>query len=76
MLDNDDQLLLKRAYDKLHEAECILRFLSDHFRDKYKLNPGDSIAPNGEIQTLQSNIFERLENSWQPNTRASSVSTD
>jgi hypothetical protein len=65
MLDSDDQLLLKRAYDKLHEAECILRFLSDHFRDKYGLKPGDSIAPNGEFQTLQSAMFGKLENSYE-----------
>jgi hypothetical protein len=64
MLDNEDQVLLHLAYEKLHEAECVLRFLSDYFRNKYHLNPGDSITPNGEIQTLQTAMFEKLENSW------------
>lgn len=62
-LNSEDIQLLQRANAKLHEAEAILRFLSDHFRDKYNLTPGDHISELGEIQSSQPSMFGNLENS-------------
>lgn len=48
-LDDGDKLLLQRAMKRLESANDVMRFLSDHFRDKYMLTPDHQITPNGEI---------------------------
>lgn len=48
-LDSSDKILLQRAYSSLGEANAIMRFLSEYFRDKYKLTPANQITPDGRI---------------------------
>lgn len=62
-LDEGDAVLLRRGMEQLTTANAIMRFLSDYFRDKYRLTPQHQITPNGEIVTSQPSMFENLENS-------------
>lgn len=48
-LEHEDKLLLRRAYQRMDSANEIMRFLSDHFRDKYGLTPENQITPDGRI---------------------------
>lgn len=48
-LDSGDKQLLQRALSELDKANAIMRFLSDHFRDKYNLTSEHQILPNGQI---------------------------
>jgi hypothetical protein len=48
-LDNGDIQLLHKAMERLTAANGALAFLSDHFRDKYHLSPGQQITPDGRI---------------------------
>jgi hypothetical protein len=49
MLEYSDRIILKRALENLAGANAVVRFLSDHFRDKYNLQSGQQISPEGEI---------------------------
>jgi hypothetical protein len=51
-IDDEDKVLLQKAFTELESANRILRFLSDHFRDKYRLTPGQSVLQSGEITSL------------------------
>lgn len=48
-LDMNDKQLLQRAMQRLNSANEVMRFLSDHFRDKYGLTPDHQITPDGAI---------------------------
>lgn len=48
-LDESDIQLLRKGMERLSIANEIMRFLSDHFRDKYGLTPNNQITPDGEI---------------------------
>ena len=48
-LDSNDKLLLQRATLELEKANAVLRFLSDHFRDKYDLTSDHMVTPDGRI---------------------------
>jgi hypothetical protein len=48
-LDSSDKALLQRANTKLAEANTILQFLSEYFREKYGLAYGSQITPAGDI---------------------------
>jgi hypothetical protein len=48
-LDEGDKVLLQRGMEQLTVANAIMRFLSDHFRDKYGLTPSNEITPDGRI---------------------------
>jgi hypothetical protein len=48
-LDSGDIQLLHKAMERLTAANGALAFLSDHFRDKYNLAPGQQITPDGRI---------------------------
>lgn len=50
-LDSADKKLLQRAYVSLSEANAIMHFLSEHFRDKYGLTQENQITPDGQIIT-------------------------
>jgi hypothetical protein len=52
-LEHGDKLLLRRAYEKVASANEIMRFLADHFRDKYGLTPENQITPDGRIITVR-----------------------
>lgn len=55
-LDTGDIQLLQRALSELEKANGIMRFLSDHFRDKYNLTPAHQILPNGKITMADSMV--------------------
>lgn len=62
-IDEADLILLRRATEKLNGANEVLRFLSEHFRDKYGLTPDNQITPDGQIVSTQ---VDKLEN-WETN---------
>lgn len=55
-LDSADKQLLQRAISDLDKANGVMRFLSDHFRDKYRLNPNQVITPDGRILTPETMV--------------------
>jgi hypothetical protein len=56
-IDLYDKQLLDRANAKLAEANTILQFLADYFREKYKLEYGTQITPTGEILNANETLF-------------------
>lgn len=61
-IDSSDKVLLQKALQRQAETNSILAFLSDYFREKYNLSPGDQVMPNGEIANTQPSMFGNLEN--------------
>jgi hypothetical protein len=51
-LQEEDRVLLQRAIQRVDNANAIVAFLSDYFRDKYGLTPANEITPNGQIITI------------------------
>lgn len=51
-IDHSDKELLMRAMSYLKTANDVLAFLSDHFKAKYHLGPGDQITPDGQILSV------------------------
>lgn len=62
-LDASDKVLLRRAMMRLDSANEIMRFLSEHFRDKYGLTPDNQITPDGQIVSMST---EKMGN-WKTN---------
>lgn len=57
-LDSGDKQLLARAYTNIQTANDIMRFLADHFRDKYGLSSDNQITPDGIIISLANNGYQ------------------
>ena len=50
-LDESDKAMLRKVQQKLAEANAVLQFASDFFREKYGLTPDNEITPDGRIVT-------------------------
>lgn len=68
-ISQDDLLVFQKAVNELNKANAILQFLSNHFRDKYNLQPGDTITPVGQIVSSQGNMFDN----WTTNENGTSL---
>jgi hypothetical protein len=54
-LSTEDKELLAEAHMQYNIANAILQFLGTHFQKKYKLQYGETITPEGKIESPQVN---------------------